>query len=197
MRRLSSLIFMGTECHGQKRSHKTQLLMSCKGNFLLSYSTSTLKTVKPHSERKSCFVGIYIQQSTYKRNRNEQGAFNHTSSLSHCSTTSFGCRTLFAMETLICATPTLQEVWSETRVQGDMETPLHIPISWKNRCLEEQRSGCFFRAEITEQNKWVLLPRLVKDTTTKLCCTDSGVCQIMHLLLQHKQEIQACKHNSL
>lgn len=38
MKRLSNLIFMGSRRRGQKRSRKTQLLMSCTGNFLLSYS---------------------------------------------------------------------------------------------------------------------------------------------------------------
>lgn len=34
----SSLIFMGSKRCGQKHSHKTQLLMSYSGNFLLSYT---------------------------------------------------------------------------------------------------------------------------------------------------------------
>jgi len=111
MKRLSSLIFMGSRRLGQKRSHKTQLLMSCIGNFLLFYPTSTfLKLSSLILSRAAHLVGVSIQQKAYQGNRHRQGAFSSAGSLSHCSTTSFGCRTLFSMETLVCANTTLQEV---------------------------------------------------------------------------------------
>lgn len=141
--------------------------------------------------RKSCFVGVYIQQSIYRRNRNEQGAFNHASSLSQCSTTSFGCRTLFAMETLICATPTLQEVWWETRVQGahgDIFAHTHF---LKELLFRRAALRLPFRAGITEQNNKT--NEFFWPDWSKLFCTDSGVYQMMHLLLQRKLETQVCK----
>lgn len=67
MRRLNSLIFMGTECHRQKCSHKTQLLMSCMGNFLISYPTLALSKLSSLIlSREVCFVGVSIQHSAYR-----------------------------------------------------------------------------------------------------------------------------------
>lgn len=109
MRRLNSLIFMGTERHGQTCSHETQLLMSCMGNFLLSYPTlALLKLSSLILSREVYFVGVSIQQSAYRGNKNEQGAFNNAGSLSQFSSTSFGCRSLFSMGTLVCANMLLE-----------------------------------------------------------------------------------------